>query len=339
MREFEGYYPVSARTWPNKPFAFISFASISDAATARRNLTGKLFGMGDKIKVNYNIMRSYVPPIQAALERNAHRRSLSPAPRHRSPSPPPRSRRSPLSPYSPQPSPERDSKSPIPDKYERERQDHKRDRELEQEREQAIEKDRDTEVKPETKSPHKPDVEKRKQPEHSVEPSKKLKVEPETQDILPVSPVSPPSSPSATPSVWSGSLAKGDIVICKSIAFPFGGPALSTIAYVFFIAHTSSLCHHQNPPPSKCYTTNLYWIILLNLLVHFTYFCRPDGLPNVLNVKNRAALDSIGSYINVQQATILKFTPENESDKRPFNDFIVYLKSKNRVHSVLATTC
>jgi len=65
----------------------------------------------------------------------------------------------------------------------------------------------------------------------------------------------------------------------------------------------------------------------------------PQGLSDTLNVKNRAAIESLTSFIPINSATILKFQPEKESDKRPFNDFVAYLKGKNRAGIAAVGNC
>jgi hypothetical protein len=129
----------------------------------------------------------------------------------------------------------------------------------------------------------------------SVEPLKKQKA-PESR----LSPVSPPSSPPRTSFIWQGYLAKGGVTICRAKATALGGKSLQEI--------TCEL------PIKIFYNSD-----------------RTNGLPDILDVKNRTPIDTLSSSIKPESSTILCFTFDRDQDKKPFLELNAYFKNNNRV--------
>eukprot|EP00026_Physarum_polycephalum_P004124 Phypoly_transcript_04141.p1 GENE.Phypoly_transcript_04141~~Phypoly_transcript_04141.p1 ORF type:complete len:651 (+),score=103.28 Phypoly_transcript_04141:233-1954(+) len=114
--------------------------------------------------------------------------------------------------------------------------------------------------------------------------------------LPPASPMSPQGSPVIAsiedlPQVWRGSLGKGDAAICRIFAKQIEGAPLND---------------------------NLMQLLKGN---------------SILAVKDRTPIGDLAQYLNQGKLTRLSvfyFQPQHESDKRPFVEFIQYLKSKDR---------
>jgi hypothetical protein len=133
--------------------------------------------------------------------------------------------------------------------------------------------------------------------EKKEEAPKRVPVVP-SQDVLlpPASPVSPQGSPVVIsiedlPQVWKGNLGKADVAICRISAKQIEGPPLSDD--VMQLLKGSS----------------------------------------ILAVKDRTPIGDLTQYLNqgkLPRVSVFYFQPENDTDGRPFIDFIHYLKSKDR---------
>jgi len=281
MREFSPYGAISVRTFPEKPFAFVNFANVKDCQIAKEELSGRLFGCGNSLKLSFRKGKPQsLPPIRAALEKR----------RYRSPSP--------ISRYN--------SRSLSPERsfhrsHSNQNNDSFKEDELNKEKEYIYEKERrqndDTNVKQTNEIPQLsyPDhLENFKINIETNDQQREIKTDLNELSFPPCSPISPPSSPSPS-LVWEGSIRKSDTQVCRAKAYSFGGPQLKEIC--------------------------------------------PGGLPEILNVKSRAPLESLSSYISPRQSTMLYFSPENDIEKRSFLGFVTYLRNKNRAGIAAGDNC